>query len=267
MNRAVINGVYDPGGALSRLVLLGTVHMDPFGARRLGAFLRCFPPDLIFLEMSPYSLRYRKSQRRKLLRRMQRSIKDAARECGIPLHRAWQHPEIQLIRRQINLPYEYRVSAGYARRSGVSVLLVDLSEFSRDLIVNWRELIDSHNLSSLLAMPSQPRRSAAALYDSAARRIHNITEASDPLPGIAFCDPAKRELWEAREAHISRRILAGLMSRGPARPLYIGGFQHLLSGGAMRSLREILDVPPGRCLLLDRATQAASATGGMPGWR
>lgn len=266
MNGGHINGLHDPEGVLSRLVLLGTVHLDPAGAGRLGDFLRRFPPDLIFLEMSPYSLRYRKSQRRKLLRRMERNIREAARQCGIPQHRAWQHPEIQLIRTQINLPYEYRVSAGYARRSGAGILLVDRSEFSRDLIVNWKELIDSRNLSSLLAMPSPPRRSAAALYDSAARHLHHAPEASAPHPGVALCDPAKRELWEAREAHISRRILAGLLSRRPARPLYIGGFQHLLAGGAMRSLRERLDVPPARCFLLDRAAEAASATGGIPGW-
>jgi hypothetical protein len=38
----------------------------------------------------------------------------------------------------------------------------------------------------------------------------------------------------------------------PQKPVYMGGWRHLTPGGDVPTLRDILNIPPAQCLLLDR---------------
>ena len=48
--------------ASPRLLLIGTVHGDPLGYERALKLLRRFKPDLVTVEVSRFSLRYRQRQ-------------------------------------------------------------------------------------------------------------------------------------------------------------------------------------------------------------
>ena len=241
--------------SLSRLSLLGTVHLDPDGPSRLTRFLTRFAPDLILLEFSPFALRYRKSHRHRLIKRMSRNLRLAARRIGMPPSRARSHPEVQFVRRQIAFPFEYLSAERYARRNGVRLLLVDRSEFSRTLIASWAESISMENLATLLTLAGD-RPSVAGLYESAARRIVSCTP--DPTISFTAFGATDRAAWEKREVHLYEKIFAALSLHLPRRPLYVGGCLHLSCGRGLQTVRELLAVPLDRCFLLDRGPLSQS---------
>ena len=48
--------------------LLGCVHLDPDGPRRLSCALEALRPDLVTVEISPFGIRFRKLHGRRLLK-------------------------------------------------------------------------------------------------------------------------------------------------------------------------------------------------------
>jgi hypothetical protein len=134
----------------------------------------------------------------------------------------------------------------YAKRSGVEVLPVDDSEFSREWISTWPELLSAHNLENLLLLRTQPVP-AKIQYQRAADRIAGQRSGADIPEGRDLA------LWQRREGRIAAGILSRLRTNAPRRPVYIGGWQHLLSGGRLKTIRDILKLEEPSCLLLDRS--------------
>jgi len=231
----------------SALILLGTVHSDPLGYGRTKAFLSDYRPDLILVEISPFALQYRKEHAVRLLGELLSNLRHAAQKAGIDFGQALRHSAIRAIARQLALPFEYRASAAYAAKFFATVVPVDWSEFSRRWIGTWPELISTANLEVLLRREdSQP--SIAGRYEQAAARIGGDRSAIHVQVGKDL--PA----WQDRERHIEAEIRSNLARSGPRRPLYIGGWQHLVAGGEPRSLRELLEIGLSSCHLLDRGT-------------
>ncbi len=228
--------------AHSGIVLLGVVHGDPHGFKRTTAFLRRCRPDLVMAEISPFALEYRQRNAPRLYRELRANLHAAAANAGIPFLRALKHPPISRIGRQLHLPFEYRATAAYCREFGAEVLPVDCSDFSRRWIDTWPELISTANLETLLKLDDKAL-SISRSYDLAAQTI--LGRMPLPLPDEA-------DQWQSREERISETILASLEIRGPIRPVYIGGWQHLTPGGPLRSIRDMLGIELNNCLLLDR---------------
>ena len=102
-----------PGEAAKRLgrVLIGTVHGDPQGYERAWKLLRGLKPDLVTVEVSRFSLRYR--QRRE--GRWQRLLQQALAELPAA---AAGHLAIRRLAAQITLPFEVQV----ARERGAELI-------------------------------------------------------------------------------------------------------------------------------------------------
>ena len=66
------------------LLLIGTVHGDPRGYERALKLLERFQPDLVTVEVSRFSLRYRQRQEAELAASLAASPGDPARGCGRP---------------------------------------------------------------------------------------------------------------------------------------------------------------------------------------
>lgn len=230
----------------SGLILLGTVHSDPSGYARTRFLLSEIQPDLVFVELSPYALHYRKEHAPRLLRELSQNLQHAAHRIGLSFKDALMHPQVRAIRRQIALPFEYRASEAYASHAtGVTILAVDWSEFSRQWIETWGELISAENLESLLRL-ERMQIPVHVQYDRAARQITSGSPVLDPWTGNDFSP------WRSREEHIAARIRLELAHRSPRLPIYIGGWRHLLRGGAFKTLRDILGITLSRCFLPDR---------------
>lgn len=237
---------------LSRLLLMGTVHGDPQGLKRLQSFFGSFKPDLILVELSPFARAFRKRHQTYFQNVLCRNLEHAARKSGVPFRDALKHPRIVSIRRQVCLPFEYRAASSYARNSGAGLFTVDYSLFSRQWIDSWPELISVQNLSVLLSLPSS-RTDVAQVYRLASYHIRGTKDSS--LHGIFKKTDPSSELWEVRERYMAEEVGKLLFLFRPARPVYIGGWRHLVSGGAVPALRDLLKVESFRCRLLSEATE------------
>jgi len=227
------------------LILLGTVHTDRLGFAGTERFLLKYEPDLILLELSPFALCFRKEHSRALRKTLLFNLRATAEKLRIDLRTALKNSRIAEIIIQIGLPFEYRASQAYAKRSGVEVIPVDDSEFSKEWISTWPELISSANLENLLQLEtaSMPVK---LQYERAARGIAGEPSSADIWGNKNIA------VWQKRENHIAAQISSQLKKHSPARPIYIGGWQHLIFGGRFNTIRDILGLDESSCLLLDR---------------
>ena len=234
---------------LQSLILLGTVHNDPAGFRELGRFLRSYEPDCVFVELSPYGLRFRLRHRRTLQRTLMGNLREACAQVRVSWQDAMRHPEIVSIRRQIALPSEYRAATRYAAQTGSKIFPIDYSLFSRKWLASWPELLSPKNLAILLSLPPNPR-SVSHLYDFAAVAMARVAPGSPE--NTAFHASHTDPLWAERELHMAKAIIRLCEIFSPRKPVYLGGWRHLTPGADFPRLRDILTIPPARCLLLDR---------------
>lgn len=243
----------EPPGPLpanSTLILLGTVHGDPRGFARCLHSLQFLRPDLIFVELSPFARSFREDNASALHGVLFDNLRAAARKCLMPLRDALTHPEINAVRRQISLPFEYRAARRFSRATGSTLLLVDQSPFSRKMIERWPELLAAENLASLLALPRDARPAISRMYDSAARIIRAGGVPPADLAETGGDEPDR--LWEERERYLAGELLSLMRRHCPSKPVYLGGWRHLCTGGSFPSLRELLQIDLARCVLLDR---------------
>jgi hypothetical protein len=228
------------------LILLGTVHYDPKGFSRTRAFLEGHGTDLILVEISPFSLQFRKEHSSELRITFLRNLQAVCQKLGIEPGHARRHVQIASILRQMAIPFEYRASASYARRAGARIAPVDYSAFSRKWIETWPEMISTENIEQLLKLKNSSP-SISSLYAQAAMRT-GIARTSHPEILPAGDAPG----WQKREESMADKIATALRAFNPLRPVYIGGWWHLSFGGSVRTLREILGVSPDCCMLLDQ---------------
>ncbi len=224
------------------LILLGTVHRDPKGFSRTGVFLEHHRPDLVLVEISPFALKFRKERSTELRKLFLKRVQMVSQELNIDFGFAMKHVEISAILRQISIPYEYRASAAYAKKNLVHVIAADYSEFSREWIETWPEMISTENIERLLGLDSAGP-TVSSIYARASKRI-----AGGPsLPETPPSDPL---LWEEREKYMASQIKSALERFSSERPVYIGGWWHLCRGGTVETIRELLGIGADSCRLL-----------------
>jgi hypothetical protein len=237
-------GIVDPPALLSNnllssnLILIGTVHGDPRGWERAVRLLDLWRPDLITVEISAFSLRYRARHGA----RWQRLLAEGLKE--LPAGAA-AHPAIRRVRAQVALPFEVRAADDWGRRHGVPWRPLDLGETARRHLPRYaRELLAPYNLRALLA--SEADGSLEGFVAREFRRARLAYRRSPRrLPLAAEAEAGRRERFLARRL----RRLAG----GGGRLVHLGGWQHLAPWQDESGLWQLLaDLKPGR-LLLDEA--------------
>jgi len=219
-----------------RLFLLGVVHGDPQGYERAVRLLRRWQPDLITVEISRFSLRYRQRREANWQRRLHQALK-----C-LPLA-ARGHLAIRRLTAQVALPFEVRAARDYSRQYRIPWRPLDLSGPSRRHLPRFaRELLTPENLTALLTTADEPLEEYVAREY---RRAHwSCRRPAWRLPGIG---PETR----GRERLQARRLRQYLSKY--ARVAHLGGWEHLAPWRDGDGLWAALaDLQPGR-LLLDEA--------------
>lgn len=234
-----------PSNAAAGLILLGTVHSDPRGFSRTRAFLEGHGPDLILVEISPFALKFRQERSSDLRKTFLERLRTVCQKLRIEPGSAIKHVQIASILRQIGIPFEYRASAAYAKSDGTDLIAVDYSEFSREWIDTWPDMISAENIERLLELDSAAPP-VSSLYAQAARRIGRGSFFLETLPG---CNTLR---WQEREEYMAAEITSALERFNSERPVYIGGWWHLSCGGSVKTLRELLGIGAASCLLLNR---------------
>ena len=200
-----------------RLTLAGVVHNDPAGPDRLWKFLEDRRPAGVTLEMSLYSLRFRREHRERLAGELEASLERLGGGAA-------ESPHVRAVRRAIGLPYEYEVIESWARRRDISFELVDMSRVSREHLQHLDELVSYENLAKLVKAPEvdaaaeaeRQRRVATKLIN----RVKPLTKKDWPVPR----DPEADE----RDAAMERRIRRQLERATGQHWIHVGGWEHLL---------------------------------------
>jgi hypothetical protein len=227
------NAIWDDSANVS-LILVGTVHGDPQGRARAGKLLHQLRPDLVTVEISPFSLGYRLKHGRGWQRQL------AAALAELPAG-AERHLAIQRLASQVALPFEVPAAGEYSRRFNVPWRPLDLGFLSRRHLPRYAtELLSRANLEALLAtadgdledfVAGQFRRARQALAGAPRRRI---------FPGLP--ETLRRERFLARR-------LRGLVCRH-RRVVHLGGWEHLVEWEDSPGLwPDLADLKPGRVLL------------------
>ncbi|MBP1724957.1 MAG: hypothetical protein H6Q51_255 [Deltaproteobacteria bacterium] len=232
------------------LILVGTVHRDPEGFKKLAVVLARERPGAVAVELSPYGLFFRCREGRRLRRRLERRLRRSAKARG----GAWQSwGQLHAIDLQLALPFEYRAALRYCRDTGAPLSLIDLSSWSREAIqTKWPQMVSLENLSLISAEPPEAlcvvvRRD----YEMAARLLHEPAQSLVPA-FLRSCteDPA----WEEREAVLAAKVAEVFGEMQMGRLVYVGGWQHLVGSRGCGTLYERLEhLTPRRVLLADFA--------------
>jgi hypothetical protein len=221
----------------NNLVLIGTVHGDPRGYARVLSLLEWLQPDLVTVEISRFSVRYRRAWEA----RWQRQLREALAE--LPPEAAG-HAAIRRVAAQIALPYEYRAARDYSRRYGIKCLPLDLGGLSRRHLPRYgRELLSAANLRALAG------ESQASLEELVTGEFRRARLAFARAPWRLVLENNSQTL--RRERFLSRRLQPLAASGG--RVAHLGGWEHLIPWRDGEGLRSWLADQEPAILLADAA--------------
>ena len=218
------------------IFLIGVVHGDPQGYTRAWTLLHRLQPRVITVEISRFSLAYRKRQTAV----WQQQLETARRE--LPAQQR-EHLALTRIAAQIAWPFEAAVAAAYATEAGIPWEPVDLNLLSRrHLPLYSRELLTSANLRALVLTPDgEWEEDIRQQYRQAAKALAQ-TEAP-ALPGLT-ASPYQR----LREKILAMRLRR--LAKQWGRLVHFGGWEHLKLASSPRTLASYLQKQqPVRLLL------------------
>jgi hypothetical protein len=217
-----------------RLILIGTVHGDPRGYGRVTRLLAHLKPDIVTVEISPFSLRYRLKHgpawQRQLTQVLSQMPKAAAR-----------HLAIQRLAAQVALPFEVKAARDYHRGTGAPWRPLDLGGLARRHLPRYGpEFLTLANLRALLATDDGTLEEFVAAEFNRARLA--LARSPRRLPTSGSPEILRRELFLARR-------LRTLISRY-RRVVHLGGWEHLVDWQDEPGLwRDLTDLQPRRLLL------------------
>jgi hypothetical protein len=227
------------------LILIGTVHGDPRGYERAWALLNHLEPDMVTVEISPFSLRYRLRHGPGWQRQLIRAL--AELPDGVA-----QHLAIQRLTAQVALPYEARAARDFSRSRQVPWRPLDLGFLSRRHLPRYgTELLSPANLKALLGTPD------GDLKEYVAAEFRRARLAVSRAPRRLFTGGDSEA--ERREGFLARRLRRLACRYG--RVAHLGGWGHLVPWPDSPNLwRLVADLTPGR-LFLDQADELLGAQG------
>ena len=189
-----------------RIILVGTVHLDPHGHARLLAFLHKHQPNLVTVEISQYALEYRKSHAAELLSRLN-PFRDQQGNLPNPMC---------AVEAQIRVPFEYAATETYCAESAAKVFPVGDGTLSRQLLDRLeKELMVTDNLVKL-AIRQEPTlaNQVEKEWVFAQQNLHR--------------DPTMGTRASARFERLNRRMSRKIQEYAQEGLLiHVGGWEHL----------------------------------------
>jgi hypothetical protein len=193
-------------------------------------------PDLITVEISPFSVRYRLRQEKRWQRLLHRALEDlAASERG--------HPAIQRLTAQVALPFEFRVARDYSRSYGIPWRPLDLGAPARRHLPRYAgELLSPENLQALLAT------AGVSMEEFVVGEFRRARLAYQRSPWRLTTHSAPETL--RRERVLAKRLRR--LAQNGRRVVHLGGWEHLVPWRDLSGLRGLLaDLQPQTLLLGD----------------
>lgn len=208
-----------PGSPPANLVLIATVHGDPKGYERAWRLLAHLRPELITVEVSPYSVRYRERHQGRWQDLMQKGLKLMPPGAG-------EHLAIRRLMAQVFMPFEVRAARDFSGRFAVPWVPVDVSAMARRHLPRYaREVLTVENLRALL---DGPDGSLPKLVASEFKRARWAARHSWWRPNGLDEESCRRE----RLLAVRLKSLASLGRR----VVHLGGWEHLVPWAEGESL-------------------------------
>lgn len=206
------------------LTLIGVVHRDPRGCKRVMSLLEKIQCDFLSLEVSEYALKWRVAKGLQLAGKVAGILSEISGN-GKGIDRLLEHGEVQGVLNTLTIPFEVKVAAQYSYKNDSQYFLMDDSDFSKELLsVIEREMITPENIITLLKRPNfDYAESIERLYDECGRILEN-----EPLERhkLGLCED-NLTINEIRDERIEKK-LRKKMKDLPGRWVHICGFTHIL---------------------------------------
>lgn len=228
------------------LLLIGTVHRDPDGVYKLRKLLADERPKAVAVEVSPYGLFYRRRNGRRLQHLLRRRLKRLANDLKV----SWRDlGQIDAIKTQLRVPFEYRAAQKYCRDTGAALSCIDSSNWSRRWIPDqWQQLLSTENLEVLLEQPPENLAKEVEVEYKIATLLLSQPEHSF-ISAFALTWTADHN-WQQREMELARELEGTYARVQKGKVAYVGGWQHLVGPNVGGTLYERLaHLQPRRLLL------------------
>jgi hypothetical protein len=186
----------------AKLLFIGTIHRAPKLEKHLKELLLESRPEVITIEISPYSLRYRRQKERHWLSQFE---KIAAKQ-GLDL----RNKGLALFYEALRMPYEVRASSEVAQILKIPLVPIDLNIYARRHLRELERILCPEGLKEM------------------ARSIPQTAEKELFLARFFLKEGLSPTLEEEdlqREAYMGRKIQKILSSKGVLR--HVGGWRHL----------------------------------------
>lgn len=215
------------------LTFIGTSHGDPGGFDSLYACLRETKPDIVLLEVSWFSVFFRKTAGALLKRIFRRNI----RSLGITMT-----PELCTIESFFDIPFEYSAMKHYCGEERIPYHLVDLPFISFLRLFKSYRLVYRKNLLLL----SRFTANRAVQEMSLAKRL--FAEQDDITVDMILSRVSRDRLGVKRERKLAARVARYRKKYIGRNIAYIGGWEHLLADPKQRTLFSMLPMQKQRIL-------------------
>jgi hypothetical protein len=219
------------------------VHGDPAGYERAWRIFEQVRPEVITVEISRFSVRYREQALKGWRRRLSEALKSLPQEAAKSL-------AVARVAAQADLPFEYRAARDWGKLQLVPIKFLDAGRVARSHLPRYtNELLSPDNLRLL-----SENGASGTLEDFVAAEFRRARLAREgkllPLPRPA--DPGNRH-WERLWA----RGLKDLVESGK-RVVHLGGWEHLVFWEGGGGLTELLSDLNPNVILLDEADRLSS---------
>ncbi len=219
---------------MARVVLIGVVHGEPGAEERLLRLLREIGPRTVGLEVSTFSIDFRRRHGERLRALLERRVA----RLGLGGHEG----PISWLRRYLDVPFEWAASERFARETGAEILaLGDPRAAAGFLDLVEEELLAAESLARGFASGA-----AEADVESAKRRARRLFSEPDRY---VFAGDRHLLAWRDSAAALALRKRASELP-GDAAVAYVAGFEHVLVRGDVPNVgRALADLSPERILL------------------
>lgn len=213
------------------ITLIGTIHLFEESEEKLHSLLEELSPEVITVEISSFSVQFRRQRQDIWAKKLEKALGDLPKEL-------LDSPTLELLRRQINTPYEWRVALEYSSQKTVRVLPIDVGDLSRDELPTWEhELLSRENIKYV--SKNRDLKSVAEHFSRLKKEANRLLEKKNSYPvALHPLSWLKDPFWAQREVKLARRLFRVL--RVCKEVVHISGWMHLIEGSPWKTLIDYL---------------------------
>ena len=215
------------------LTFIGTSHIDPEGYDSLYRHLCELKPELVLVEVSLYSVLFRRTAGALYRTVFDRNMKSLGLDPT---------PELMNARRFLDVPFEYLAARRYCRESGALLRLMDLSAFSFIRLLPAFRLVTAGNMRLIATLKAD----RAAQEKRLARKIFSGKD--DFNPEMMLARLSRDRLALAREKKLASRLSRALRRYGSLHIACVSGWEHLIDDSRGRTLYSMAGAGAGRII-------------------